>query len=131
MAFFENQDWVWGVGLLVNGLFIALTIRRFGVDKYRQEVINTSPNDFKLGKFYNFIIGILIPIQAVFLIGWYFYQSVTQLDKDQWWNPFRMYSAGTMIFQWGLAMLLFFCFNKWLVNRSLQSHHEMNYETSQ
>jgi NSS family neurotransmitter:Na+ symporter len=118
MAFFNNQDWVWSVGLIVSGLFIAYGAIRYGVNRYREEAINTSPHDFKLGKSYNFIIGVLIPAQAVTLICWYFYQSLTQLN-DEWWNPFGIYSLGTILFQWGVALIFFIAMNKWLVRKTM------------
>lgn len=120
MAFFENQDWVWGLGLIVSGLFISFGVIRYGVNRYRENVINTSPQDFKLGRFYNGMIKVLIPAQALILIGWYFYQSITSLDSE-WWNPFRVYSAGTILFQWGLALLVFFLLNRWMVKKTLHS----------
>lgn len=120
LAFFDNQDWVWAIGLIMSGLFFAIVIIRFGVDRFRTEVINTSPDDFKLGKFYNYFIGVLIPVQAVLLLGWYFTQSILHLDREEWWNPFRIYSVGTIILQWGLALLVFFLLNRWLVRRTLQ-----------
>ena len=30
---FRNQDWVWGVGLMVSGLFFAIMVMRHGVDR--------------------------------------------------------------------------------------------------
>lgn len=116
MAFFENQDWVWGLGLIVNGLFITFAVMRYGVDRFRRETINSVPNDLKLGKFYNFIIAIVIPVQGIVLIAWYFYNYITCLDPE-WWNPFRMYSVGTIVLQWGIAIAVFLFLNKRLANR--------------
>lgn len=118
MAFFENQDWVWSVGLIMNGFFIAFAVVRYGVDRFRQEVVNTSPHDLKLGKFYNTLIGFLIPLQAIALICWYFYISVTKMDSE-WWNPLRMYSVGTILFQWGIAICVFIFLNRWLVTKTI------------
>lgn len=118
MAFFENQDWVWSVGLIVNGLFIAFAVIRYGVNKFRQHAVNSSPHDFKLGKGYNIIISIIIPAQGIILIGWYFYQSITQLGAE-WWNPLHIYSVGTILFQWGIAIITFLILNKWMVKRTL------------
>ena len=118
MAFFENQDWVWSVGLIVNGLFIAFGVIRFGVDRFRREAINSSPYDFKVGKFYNSVIGVLIPAQGLTLLGWYVYQSFTQMDAE-WWNPFHIYSVATIIFQWGVALITFIILNKRMVKKTL------------
>jgi len=118
MAFFDNQDWVWSVGLIINGLFIAFGVIRYGVNRFRKEAVNASPHDFKVGKFYNVIIGVLIPAQGIILIGWYFYQSFAQTESG-WWNPLSIYSVGTILFQWGIALIVFLILNKWMVNKTL------------
>ena len=38
--FLVNQDWVWGVALILSGAFIAFAIRRYGINKFRTEIIN-------------------------------------------------------------------------------------------
>lgn len=119
MAFFDNQDWVWSIGLIVNGLFIAFGVIRYGSDRFRREAINGVKGDFKIGKFYNFIIRYAIPAQGFILIGWYFYQSILAAGSD-WWNPFRIYSVGTIIFQWGIALIVFLLLNKKLVKLTLK-----------
>lgn len=117
MKFFDNQDWVWGLGLVVSGLFIAFGVIRYGVDRYRQEVLNTNPHDIKLGKYYNFLIGVLIPVQAIVLIGWFFYENIKRTAN--WWDPFLPGSSGTVIMQWGAMLIIFLIFNKFLVKKTL------------
>lgn len=114
MAFFENQDWVWSTGLIVSGLFISIAVIRFGVERYRQEVINPS-EDFKMGKFYNILIGGIIPAQALILIGWSFYQSISHFG----WGSLGKYGIATLLAQWGMGMALFLFCNKWMGSRSL------------
>lgn len=46
--FFTNQDWVWGIGLILSGAFIAFSIIKYGVDKFRINIINTEGSDIKL-----------------------------------------------------------------------------------
>ena len=36
LDFFKNQDWVWGLGLLVSGIFLAFLIIRYGPTKYKR-----------------------------------------------------------------------------------------------
>lgn len=123
MAFFDNQDWVWSVGLIVNGLFIAFAVIRYGVNKFRSEEVNVCPDDFKVGKFYNILISYLVPAQGIFLIGWYFYQSFLH-SEAYWWNPFTMFSVGTILFQWGIAIIVFLILNKWIVKQTFEPHSE-------
>jgi SNF family Na+-dependent transporter len=37
ITFLDNQDWVWGVGLLVSGLLTALAVLKYGAERARVE----------------------------------------------------------------------------------------------
>lgn len=117
-----NQDWVWGVGLILSGAFIAFAIKRYGIDNFRREVINGPGSDITIGKWYNYVIGILIPIQVVVLIFWWLVSSVSW-DPD-WWNPFHTENAGTAIFQWAIVLTFFISFNKFIVSKTLENNSE-------
>lgn len=113
LDFFTNQDWVWGVGLILSGAFIAFAINKFGVDKFRNEIINSSASDLRIGKWYNIFMKYLIPFQAIILLVWWLASSVTW--DPQWWNPFHAENAGTCLFQWGIFLTVFYLFNKKIV----------------
>ncbi|MCH9610914.1 MAG: hypothetical protein S4CHLAM81_01000 [Chlamydiales bacterium] len=116
MAYFNNQDSVWSLGLILNGLFLAFGVIRYGVNRFRKEVINSVPGDFKMGRGYNFVLGALIPIQGIILIGWYIYKS---LQVASWWDPFAIFSLGTILFQWGIGLTCFLLLNKKIAKRYL------------
>lgn len=115
--FFINQDWVWGVGLIISGGFISFTVSRFGVDKFRREIINGPGADIQIGKWYNFVIKYLIPLQVVTLLGWWLTSSISW--DPEWWNPFHAENLGTCIAQWSIALITFFLLNKKLVKLTL------------
>ena len=108
LNFLANQDWVWGVGLILSGAFISFSIIKYGVDKFRTEVINGYGSDVKIGRWYNFVIGILVPIQVVVLISWWLISSIGW--DAEWWNPFHAENFGTVIFQWAIILNSIFCF---------------------
>jgi NSS family neurotransmitter:Na+ symporter len=118
MDFFLNQDWTWGVGLMVSGAFIAFAAIKFGIDRFRREQINSQYSDIKIGSYYNYLVKYAIPIQVVILIAWWFWQ-VIQADPHGWWNPFAPESVGTCIFQWSTIIFLFAALNKFLEERTL------------
>ena len=120
LNFLANQDWVWGVGLILSGAFIAFAVKQYGIDKFRTELINGYGSDIKIGKWYNYIIGILIPIQVVVLILWWLISSVSW--DPEWWNPFHIENAGTAIFQWAIVLVFFIAFNKYIVAKTLNSN---------
>ena len=115
LDFFTNQDWVWGVGLILSGAFISFSIIKFGVNKFRTEIINGYGSDVKIGKWYNAVIGILIPLQVVILIFWWLISSVSW--DPEWWKPFHILNAGTIIFQWGIVLITFILLNKLMVRQ--------------
>ncbi len=117
MGFLENQDWVWGLGLLVSGLFIAITVIRYGVDRFRSELINTPEERRPVGKWFVPVVTILIPLEFAALVVWWFYQAVTTLDPEGWWNPFHTYSVGTAVFQWGIVIVVLLLLNRWWATR--------------
>ncbi len=118
LNFLTNQDWVWGVGLILSGAFISFSIIKYGVDKFRTEIINGYGSDVKIGKWYNFVIGILVPIQVVVLISWWLISSIGW--DAEWWNPFHFENFGTVIFQWTIILVLFFVLNKTIVDKVLK-----------
>lgn len=112
-----NQDWVWGVGLILSGFFISFSIIKYGADKFRNEVINGFGSDFKIGRWFNFLIKYLIPIQAITLLIWWLGSSFSW--DSQWLNPFRTENFGTVVFQWGIVIILLLVFNKFLYKKSV------------
>ena len=48
LAVFENQDWVWGLGLMISGLFVAVAVIRYGPARFRQELIELEPSHVRL-----------------------------------------------------------------------------------
>ncbi len=120
-TFFENQDWVWGIGLMVSGMFVAFAVIRFGAEKFRTELVNGEGADFPVGKWFTWIIRFLIPIQFVAMIGWWFYKAISDFAKDDWWDPLSAYSVGTCLFQWLLVIGMFMLLNKRLMRRILSN----------
>ena len=103
---FDNQDWVWGLGLLVNGLLFCVAVRVYGVMRFRNGMINIEGNrDMRLGKAYEPVILWLIPLQFSVLLAWWFYRSVGW-DPANWWNPFSTFSISSVLVQWGLIAAL-------------------------
>jgi NSS family neurotransmitter:Na+ symporter len=117
--FFLNQDWTWGIALMVSGAFIAIAVTMYGAERFRNEQINSADSDIRVGRWYNCIIQYAIPLQVAILIIWWFYQ-VIQADPEGWWNPFLPESVGTCIFQWGIVILVFLILNRIIADRTLR-----------
>lgn len=111
--FLDNQDWVWGVGLLISGLLTALAILKYGVDRARGEINETS--DLHVGRWWTVCIRV-IPVVFLVLFSWWIYQSVRD-NPETWWNPLETFSTGTMALQWGLVLALMLTLNRFLAER--------------
>jgi len=114
LDFLVNQDWVWGVGLMISGAFIAFAVQKFGVERFRTQLVNTPYSRWKIGKWWSKIIKYAIPFQVSALLAWWLYHS-TQWYPKTWWRPFSLETPetlGTCLFQWGLAMAVLVSMNK-------------------
>jgi NSS family neurotransmitter:Na+ symporter len=110
LTFLTNQDWVWGLGLMVSGFFFALAARKIGARRFRDEWINTTPG-WRVGKLFTWWVFWLIPLQFVALIGWWFDQAIVVYDPDGWWNPLHPFSLGTVLVQWLVMIAVFVALN--------------------
>ena len=105
-----------GAGL--SGLFIAVAATRYGQTRFRTELINVDPRHVQAGRVYEWVLKYLVPAEFVVMFGWWMYQAVAVLDPDGWWHPIRMYSVGTCLLQWGVALVLLRSFNARLASAS-------------
>lgn len=109
--FNNNQDWVWGIGLLVCGLFFLMAVSHYGIERYRNEILNKQ-SDFYVGKWFNVCLRVY-PFALFIIIGWWCYQSIFDWHPEDWWHPFRIDSLGTIILQIGLALIALKLLNNW------------------
>ena len=114
MDVLDNQDWVWGVALILSGLFYALAVGRYGVRKFREETLNHAHSNIRIGAWWDFVIRRVVPFEAVVLTGWLLYQAWSG-DPDRWFLPFdsdNVANVGTVLFQIGAVALVLFLFNR-------------------
>ena len=116
LSFLHNQDWVWGVGLMLSGLLYALAARRFGVERLRREVVNSDGCDLPIGKWWTFIVSVVVPIEAVVLMVWWLWEA-KGWDPEHWLDPFRSTSVGTVLVQWAIVLVALLVLNRWLGRR--------------
>jgi len=121
----HNQDWVWGVGLILSGLFFALAARRFGVERLRTQVINAAGCDLPIGRTWERLILWLVPLEAVVLMIWWLWEA-RGWDPEGWLNPLATDSVGTVLVQWAIALIALLLLNRTLARRSLASVAQVN-----
>lgn len=119
LDFFSNQDWVWGIGLILTGLFILFAVAKYGASKFKSEFIDVD-SDFRLPTRY---FSICIPINlimGIFLIYWWMSQGYSDnpwFDKSGNWNLMDVYSNASIVTQWGIVLILGFALNNYLYKK--------------
>jgi NSS family neurotransmitter:Na+ symporter len=108
LRFLHNQDFVWGVALMVSGLFFAIGVVTYGVRRFRDAQLNHDHSDIRIGRWWDVVIGVVVPLEALVLLGWWFYQ-VRGEDLAGWLDPLREANVGTMVVQWGRCCLCSSC----------------------
>jgi neurotransmitter:Na+ symporter, NSS family len=106
---FRNQDWVWGVGLMLSGLFFAIAVLRYGVTRFRENLVNGPHSDLRVGAWWDWVIRLVVA-QAFVLIAWWLYQVRGE-------PFFAAEGIGLLAIQWSVALALFLALNGWLVRR--------------
>ncbi len=107
----SNQDFVWGIGLMLSGAFIAFAIIRSGISVISSD-INAIPHDWKVGRAWFFCIRLFIPFAALSLLVWWMFLSVTVFAPDEWYNPFNPFSVMTCLLQFALVLTVFILLNR-------------------
>ena len=69
---------------MISGLFIALGARRFGVRRFRNELVNVAGNDVNLGRGYDWVLAYLVPVEFAVMFTWWIYQAVAVIDPEGW-----------------------------------------------
>lgn len=115
---FGNQDFVWGVGLMISGAFVAFAVIRYGVTRFRLDVVSGAPGDWEAGRAWEWLIRYVVPTLAVVLLAWWLYLAAAVYAPETWYNPFEPYSVMTCLVQWGLALAVLLLLNGWMVRRT-------------
>lgn len=110
-VFLDNQDFVWGLGLVVSGSFIYFLVWKYGITRFRENFINSRHSDMKIGKWFDIIFKYVIPIELVVMSVWFIFQTITD-SSGEWWMG-GLAGFGIMMAQWILALMGLI----WLSNR--------------
>lgn len=116
-AVFNNQDWVWGLGLIISGGFFIFLLMRTGSLSVFHMVQDHPGNDLIIPVWFWRVSIITLPLQWLGLMAWWITLSILKFDSEGWWNPVREFSLGTCLLQWGIILALLILSNRYLVRR--------------
>ncbi len=113
----SNQDYVWGIALMISGAFIAIAIMKLGVKQMTEELAAIH-NDWKLGRWWIYEMKYVIPVAAFILLFWWLFQSATVFAPEAWYNPLNPFSVMTCVLQWLIVLSLFIVFNRVIAQKT-------------
>jgi NSS family neurotransmitter:Na+ symporter len=118
IGFFQNQDWVWGVGLMLSGFFFAFAVLKYGVTKWRETFINQSGSDVHIGAWWDWAMRLVI-VEAVVLMLWFLWSARTMdatgnTDWSATLTLFSPYNIGSVLIQFAVVLVVLIGLNRWL-----------------
>ena len=119
LDFFSNQDWVWGVGLIVTGMMILFAVVKHGAAKFKSSFIDED-SDFKVSTPYFVICMFANLAVAAFLVWWWLSQGYSDypwFDANGNWNVIDVYSNASVITQWLVVIVAGIVMNKFLYKK--------------
>ena len=114
--FFNNQDWVWGIGLILSGFFFVLFVLKNGIFNFRQNFLEYEGDNFILKVTALKFIAVFLVVEFILMFLWWFSQSLGWTGKN-WWYPFGQSTIGTCLFQWCFVFLTGLILSKNISNK--------------
>ncbi len=111
----SNQDFVWGVALMLSGVFFTIVLIYYGLDKLREAENIKDNDDWMIGKAWKYIMNYFIPVAGLVLVVW-FLSDASRVKG--WYDPFKSYSLMTCLAQWVIVLFALILLNK-KINRNL------------
>ena len=130
--FLANQDWVWATALVPSGLMFAFVAVKYGIDEFRRRYVNLEANEMHIGRWWNFAVGVLVPVQGVVLLAWFFWQVFPAAQTAtgepratadrllEWLRPVAVENAGTVVAQWAVLAVVLWAANRWMGRSAAQ-----------
>lgn len=116
MDVFNNQDWVWGVGLLLSGFIFTLAALKTGVSRLLPQWFPGRTIRPWLRFSIKALFYVLLPVEFAAMLVWWLYQSTTW--DTHIWSFSNVYSLAGTFTQWAVIILLGVVFNR-MFNRRL------------
>ncbi|MEM6630416.1 MAG: sodium-dependent transporter [Bacteroidota bacterium] len=128
LDFFNNQDWVWGIGLIISGMFIIFSVLKNGAKRFKEQYIDKD-SDFQVNTAYFVSTLSLNLVFALILIYWWMsrgYDANPWWDESGNWNVRSIYSNATIVTQWGALILIGILLNGWLYRKFVVNKTEVS-----
>lgn len=113
----SNQDFVWGLALLISGGFCAFSMIKFGTSRIRSEILSQNEDDIQPSRLWDIVVTYFVPAASILLLIWWL---IIDGASDDWYNPFAMNSVITCVAQWSIILIAAIALNNWIVRRTVE-----------
>ncbi len=123
LDFFSNQDWVWGLGLIITGLFILIAVVRYGPAKFKRELIDGDADMQVSTHYFTLFAFVNIPL-GIFLVVWWLSQGYSAnpwFNEAGQWNLFDVYSNASVVTQWAAVLLVALILNSYCYKKFVRT----------
>ncbi len=119
LDFFSNQDWVWGVGLVVSGMCIAFAVVVYGPARFKTDLIDQGAEMRISSAFFKYSIYSIVVLGVVLIYWWLSrgYSEYPWFDENGTWNLTDVYSNASVVTQWGAVFVLGLFLNRVLYQK--------------
>ena len=119
---FNNQDWVWGLGLIISGLLIMFAVVKYGAGKFKKEFIDVDSDFIVSATYFKVFMYVNLAVGA-FLLYWWMSQGYSENPwfKDGAWNVLDVYSNASIITQWLAVIVIGVILNNYLYKKFVKS----------
>ncbi len=107
---FDNQDYVWGVGLIISGIFLTVMYFWYGEGRYRADLLSHDNRSGPIGKGFTYLM-VFVLLEGIVLLGWFMYGMI---QADAGGDTAFFYTG---LLQWGGLLLVLILARKTLLPR--------------
>lgn len=118
----NNQDNVWGFGLMWGSLFLGIAAMKFGAKKMRTKFLNPV-SDIKINKIFDILAPYVAPLLVLAVLVVWMVSSIGWSDTP-WAMTFTGVTTGTILYQWIVVFIASIFLSRWYNKKIVANYYD-------
>ena len=118
----NNQDNVWGFGLMWGSLFLGIAAMKFGAKKMRTKFLNPV-SDIKINKTFDILAPYVAPLLVLAVLVVWMVSSIGWSDTP-WAMTFTGVTTGTILYQWIVVFIASIFLGRWYNKKIVANYYD-------
>ncbi len=118
----NNQDNVWGFGLMWGSLFLGIAAMKFGAKKMRTKFLNPV-SDIKISKTFDILAPYVAPLLVLAVLVVWMVSSIGWSDTP-WAMTFTGVTTGTILYQWIVVFIASIFLSRWYNKKIVANYYD-------